>query len=538
MEIISICGRRTSGGAPPGNRPFTGLSAGNRTSQIIRAAARIGLLAAASQMFVASLFAVTLDVGPGRAYAKLGSVPWRSLNPGDTVNIHYQPGGYHEIVLLSNSGTSNAPITINGIPDPITGALPTIDGQNAVTATNTPWSSSFFNFEGIIVISRAGTEPYGYIPSWITVQNLHVQNADPAYTLTESDGTVTNFDTFATGIYVEYAQHIVIRGCQLNGSCNGFFCNTKNNDTNELSADMLIEHCWIHDNGYPGNYGVHNIYTEARGITFQYNLIGPLRAGADGEQIKDRSSGTVLRYNMIIMGPGPGTAFWFEQTQGGIGIIDVDPAYKTNFVYGNVFYNPPNSRGLQMFRYDALGIQGQPRNGTLYFYNNTVVNYADQSGRYDTEIFSLPSHSEVLQWSVHDTVDCRNNIFASLPATPGGSPTAVSLLGSDDSAINFGTNWISSGGQLIQLPYGSTHFFGSLASTNQLLFGPHGQIDPGFVSVASTNFQLLPTSVAIDVAGPLSTAVAASTNTPGLEYVFPTGVEVRPVRGSRLALTE
>ena len=75
-------------------------------------------------------------------------------------------------------------------------------------------------------------------------------------------------------IYVEYAQHLTIRGCELNGCCNGFFCNSKDDTTNELSADILIESCRIHDNGYPGNYGVHNIYTEAKGVTFQYNLIG------------------------------------------------------------------------------------------------------------------------------------------------------------------------------------------------------------------------------------------------------------------------
>ena len=56
---------------------------------------------------------------------------------------------------------------------------------------------------------------------------------------------------------------------------------------------------------------------------------------------------------MMIVAPGPGTAFWFEQTQGGIGVIDVDPAYHTNYVYGNVFYNPPGSSSIQMFRYDV-----------------------------------------------------------------------------------------------------------------------------------------------------------------------------------------
>lgn len=46
-----------------------------------------------------SLLANTFEVGPGLTYTNLGSVPWMSLNPGDTVNIHYKPGGYHEIIL-------------------------------------------------------------------------------------------------------------------------------------------------------------------------------------------------------------------------------------------------------------------------------------------------------------------------------------------------------------------------------------------------------------------------------------------------------
>ena len=234
--------------------------------------------------------AVTYEVGPGQSHTNLGSVPWGSLNPGDTVNIHYQPGGYHEIVLLSNSGTTNAPITINGVPDPVTGALPLLDGQDAVTATNTAWNDMALNTDGVLVVSRAANQPYGYIPSWIVIQNLHVRHADPTNALTQSDGTSTHFGASASAIYVDFAQHLVIRGCELDGSCYGFFCNSKNNDPNELSADVLVERSWIHDNGYPNNYEAANIGTESRGVVIQYNRIGPLRPGADGDQIKDRSS--------------------------------------------------------------------------------------------------------------------------------------------------------------------------------------------------------------------------------------------------------
>ena len=494
------------------------------------------MLVTAVILFTQRLAAVSYEVGPGLTYSTLGSVSWTSLNPGDTVNIHYQPGGYHEIIQLSNSGVSNAPVTINGIPDPATSTLPTLDGQNAVTATNTAWNDVSLNTAGIVVVSRAANRPHGYIPSWIVIQNIHVQNAAPTSALTQANGAATNFDSAAAAIYVEYAQHLVIRGCELSDSGTGFFCGSKNGDVSELSADVLIEHCWVHDNGYPGNFDASNLSTESKGIIFQYNRIGPLRPEADGYQIKDRSSGTILRYNQVIQNSG-GFAFWFLQCQGGIGIIDHVPAYRTNYVYGNVFLNTPESRGQVMFVYDSLGIQGQPRNGTLFFYNNTVVSYADQSSRYSTELFLLPTHDEVQQWNVHDVLDCRNNIFATLPAAPGGAASFLTLLETDDSAMNLGTNWVTPDTEIVRLPYGATNFYGTVTGTNQLLFGDHdGLNNPGFVSVTDTNFHLLSSSPAIDMAGPQSPAVLSSPNNVTLEYVHPINYQTRAVNGRGLDL--
>ena len=173
----------------------------------------------------------------------------------------------------------------------------------------------------------------------------------------------------------------MVRGCELNDSANGVFCGSEDGDPNELSADVLMENSWIHDNGFAGNYDGNEISTESRGVVLQYNLIGPLRSTANGYEIRDRSS---ARYCAITRSFKAAAArpFGLCKRRAAIGIIDADPAYRTNFVYGNVFYNPPTGPGLTMFLYDTEGIQGQPRNGTLYFYNNTVVNYADQSSRY------------------------------------------------------------------------------------------------------------------------------------------------------------
>ena len=481
--------------------------------------------------------AATYEVGPGLACTNLAAVPWNSLAPGDTVNIHYQAGGYHEVILLSNSGVSNAPVTINGVADPITGALPVIDGQNAITPTNTWWHDTALNTAGVLVISRAANQPAGNIPSWLVIQNLHVQNASPDFTLTQFNGTAATFDSTAAGIFAEFAQHIVIRGCEINGAGNGVFIGSKNNDPNEVSADILIEHCRIHDNGYPGNYQGGNLNMESKGIRVQYNLIGPLRSGASGDQIIDHSSGTVLAYNQITVGPDGGAAFWFSQTENAIGIIDADPAYRTNFVYGNVFLNPTNSTCQQMFVYDTVYIQAAPRNGTLYFYNNTVVNLASAAQRYNAAWFSLPTSDEVQQWSLHDTLDCRNNIFANLASQAGDTPTYMTFLASDASTVNFGTNWLSPGFQYYALPYGSNVFLGTITGTNQLLIGDRAGLNaPGFANANALNFSLLASSPAMDAAGPQAPAVQASPNNLIYEYVYPSGSQLKTVNGLGLDL--
>ena len=212
----------------------------------------------------------------------------------------------------------------------------------------------------------------------------------------------------------------------------------------------------------------------------------------------------------------------------------------------NIHYQPggyheiillSNSGALTMFAYDYLGVGTHPRNGTLYFYNNTVVNYADQSARYYTEIFQLPQHQDVVAGNVHDVVDCRNNIFAAMPATAGKAPTQAYLLDSDDGSIVLGTNWVSPGFLPLQLPYGLTNFYGSISGTNQLIFGDRlGKNNPGFLSVANTNFNLLSSSPSIDAAGPQSPAVLASPNNVVDQYVFPASGQVRIVNGLAMDL--
>src|SRR5262245_43216140 len=51
-------------------------------------------------------------IGPVKPYLTLHEFPWKSLKPGDTVKVFYDPNFYHDKVQLAVSGTPWAPITI------------------------------------------------------------------------------------------------------------------------------------------------------------------------------------------------------------------------------------------------------------------------------------------------------------------------------------------------------------------------------------------------------------------------------------------
>lgn len=85
--------------------------------------------------------AATYDVGPGKPAASLFAVPWKSLQPGDVVNIFPRPGGYKEKIQISASGTSAQHIVVRGVRDPVTGELPVLDANGAIEDPSTDWRS-------------------------------------------------------------------------------------------------------------------------------------------------------------------------------------------------------------------------------------------------------------------------------------------------------------------------------------------------------------------------------------------------------------
>jgi hypothetical protein len=431
--------------------------------------------------------ATTYHVGTGQPYATPSNVPWESLAAGDSVLIHWRATPYRDKWVICRAGTQNAPIVVRGLPDPGTGARPVIEGANAVTRSQLNfWSEG----RGIIKIGGANAPP-DLMPAWIVIEGLEIRGARPANTFTGRNG-LTSYDNNASSIYIEKGQHVVVRDCRLTDCSNGFFCAHE-------TSDLLVEKNQIDDNGNVGSIFEHNSYTEALGIVFQFNRMGPLRAGAGGNNLKDRSAGTVIRDNWIEGGNRQ-----LDLVESDFPELIDDPSYRSTFVYGNVLYETGNDGNSQIVHYggDNGGTAGY-RKGTLYFHFNTVV--SKRTG--NTTLFRLSTDDE--------SCDARDNVvFVS------AAGTSLALL-DQDGALDLTKNWFKTGWR--------NSFSGGAVSVND-----HGQVtgsDPGFANLAGADFALAAGSPCLDQAAALAPACLPA-HAPALQYVLHRASMPRPNDGA------
>jgi putative Ig domain-containing protein len=400
------------------------------------------------------------EVGPDKPYSSIGAVPWESLQPGDTVLIYYRATPYKEKFVICRQGTTSAPITVRGIAGP-NGELPVIDGNGATTRS----VLSYWNQERSIIKIGGANNPPDTVPQNITLENLDIRSARPPYSFTASNGTTQNYTTNASSIYVEKGENIVVRNCRIHDSGNGFF--VASSDA-LASRNILFEGNHIYDNGIENSIFEHNNYTAAAGIIFQYNHFGPLRAGCQGNNLKDRSAGLVVRYNWIEGGNRQLDLVDGEDSS----LIRNDPRYRETFVYGNVLIEPDAAGNRQIAHYGGdSGATASYRKGTLYFYNNTIV-----STRTDrTTLLRLSTNEE--------GCDFRNNIAY---VTAAGS--TLSLV-DGAGVLNMSHNFFKPG-------YVAT--FGTLTGTiNDDGTSVLGS-SPGFVDEAGQDYNLAAGSNCID----------------------------------------
>jgi hypothetical protein len=457
--------------------------------------------------------AKTYDIGPGRPLARLADLDWSRLGPGDTVNIHAKPGGYRELIQISSRGTAGSWITINGVPDPVTGELPVIDGRDAVLAGQfrNHWEG-LHGYGAVVVGARPGFAQ-GYKPGYVTIRGLDIRGCAVGNSFIDVDGTRRPYGNVGAGIYLERCDHVTISGCTIHDNGEGIF-GAGQSTFDRLMTDIVVDSNRIFGNGNVGSEREHNTYIEAVGTLYQFNRYGPLRPGALGAGLKDRSVGTVIRGNWI---EGGLHQLQIPEAQNQADLAVALRLYRTTIVQGNTLVAPPgNGASLIWFGGDQ-GVTPWYRKGVLYVDHNTLVARSNQSQNYKTAAIVAASGGEA--------IDARNNIIAAIPDTTGSVPSDLGLVGADNHAF-FGRTWVTPGWRPTTV--GDYSFRGLIGGTAGLLVGP--TFDPGFVDTAAGDYRLATASACVDQSERPSAAVAALGLTS--QFRFPVGRMDRSVSGA------
>ena len=406
-----------------------------------------------------AIYATDYHVGPGQPLANISEAPWDSLQAGDKIYIHWRNTPYYEKWVINAQGTEQNRIEIIGVSGP-NGQKPIIDGNGAVT----PTYLNFWNeVRGLIKIGGSNVPADG-LPSYITIENLELRSARPAYNFTTDNGQADTYSNNAASVYIEKGEHIIIRDCIIHDSGNGIFIGSSGGET----KDILIANNYIYDNGINGSGFEHNTYTEALGITYEYNRFGPLRAGAQGNNLKDRSAGLVVRYNWIESGNRQ-----LDLVESGASALYNNPSYLTTYVYGNILIEPDGAGNSQMIHYGGDGvITSQYRKGNIYFYNNTVVSTRNSN----TTLVRLSTQDE--------TMHAFNNVIYTT-----NSGTSMAML-NNSGTLNIHHNWIKE--NWVNSHSGSAS--GTVNNQGNNLSGT----DPLFTDLGNQDFSLLDTSPLID----------------------------------------
>ncbi len=424
-------------------------------------------------------FAAVYEVGPGQDYSTPSEVPWESIGPGTLVRIHRRDTPYADKWVIAVEATADAPVVVLGVPEG--GLLPEITGEDAVTRPELDyWSET----RGIIKIGGSSA-PDVETASHVVVECLDLSGAREAHEFTDDGGATTTYDDNASAIFLEAGTSVTLRHNRLHDCGNGLFVASG-------SSDVLVSGNQLWDNGNPGSIYEHNSYTEAHGIVFEFNRYGELCAGCGGNNLKDRSSGLVVRYNTIVGG------------NRALDLVDSDydtivgaSDYDDSFVYGNVLVELDDDGNRQIVHYGGDGDEANFRTGTLHFYHNTVV--SERSG---LAVLVRLSSAEA-------TLDARNNV---LYATAGGD--AFGILEELGTASLQG-NWLPSGWR-----DGSPSFAGTVTASDN-----HEGTDPGFVDATARDYALTAGAEADGITVPL--ADAASAHPVEHEYRAPAGGAAR-----------
>ena len=462
--------------------------------------------------------ATVYDVGPGQVHTELGTVPWTTLTAGDIVQIHWRSTPYAAKIFLRAQGTAENPVIIRGIPN-ASGDLPIITAENAIT---NPQFIDYFDPVytedlAMFLIFRGPDDPWAtYKPKHIIFEYLELIGTRPEHTFTDQFGNTRNYSGFGTAICGIVCENLTIRHCKIHDNSQGIFTNTNGTTENEISRNLLIEYNEIWGNGNVGDDRHHNIYAQAAGTIIQYNKIGKLIPGCLGSSLKDRSSGTVIRYNTI---ESSARAIDMVESEDGYQILMQESNYHNAYVYGNIITNDVTSDpfSASMIHFGGFSPISTKR-GTLFFYHNTVYIVGDETDYWHVKLFDVYDDDNAS--TTEGSIAMYNNILRK------DGTTHFKFMRYGGTLTYFPNNWFQDG-------YEDLH----VGATAAIVYNtpPIIGTNPGFTNEAGYDFTLADNSPCIDQAISL-TGIIPAEYLPTMQYDEPANGIPRTMGGSAFDL--
>jgi hypothetical protein len=380
----------------------------------------------------------------------LTTVPWNTLTPGSVVNVFHRTTPYRTKIALRVSGTSGAPIVINGVTD-ASGNRPVMSGDGAVTATANRNSGIYSDAnpeygEGLalILIKRSqSTDSYGYKPKHLQIRNLELRSTYEK-SFTSQSGQVKAYTSPSAGIWADVVEDLLLENLVITDHGFGVFVNNRNaNDLQdaETSKRLTVRNSRISGNGKVNSYLEHNLYLQGMGCTLEGSYVGTLRPGAQGSSYKDRCAGTIVRNNVIdcaarcidLVHDESGSSSRRDSP------TSTAPNYDAALVSGNTI-NSSIAVQCVHFGGDNLGAGVGPfptyRNGPLTFTNNRCTLNVSSYRAYVFDIQHVAGSIEASGNTIVMTGGSQIRSWLNLYGTVTlGSNVAPSLLDTRDGAI-------------------------------------------------------------------------------------------------------
>lgn len=414
----------------------TGVTSTTTETSITSNASTSGTIASpySNELCLPSGKGTDYQVGPNSGQlASLDLVPWPALKAGDTVRIFYRPEPYRGKMLIQGNGTVDAPIRICGVKGP-NNERPIVDGQNATTRLGMTYGHPLHESRSVIVVKGNGV--WTHFPTEIKIHGLAIRGANPGNKFTDTFGAIKTYEKFGACLWLERGQGVAVIDNEISNCSMAIFSRSTEDGDFAVTKRITLALNDFFDNGIVDDYFEHTTYIQSVGVLYEFNRYGPLKVGATGNSLKDRSVGAVIRYNRIEDGA---RALDLVEAEDYRTVALADPRYRETWVYGNQI-SKVGSKGCTIhYGGDHAGNESIYRKGTLYFFHNTVH-------------VTGPTYACFFQISTLDeTVEAWNNIFVT-DSTGPNSFNRVQLRAGQDNApgiesggiVNLGRNWILS----------------------------------------------------------------------------------------------